>query len=276
MATTPSKSSRRGSGQSSATSRKPSKNEPKTFLFEWQGTDRHGKAVRGDLRAASEAIVRNTLQRQGIRVLKIKKLRTKAGKSIKPKDIALFTRQLSTMMKAGVPLLQSFDIVARGSENPKMTSLLNALRSDVETGTALNQAFRKYPMYFDALYCNLIEAGEQAGILEGLLDRLATYMEKTEAIKRKIKSALMYPVAILVVAFVVVTVIMLFVVPAFKDVFASFGAELPAPTMIVIAISEFFTQFWYLVLVFLLLEPTFSCKHGSATRKSSAPWIACS
>ena len=248
MATTPSKSSRRGSGQSSATSRKPSKNEPKTFLFEWQGTDRHGKAVRGDLRAASEAIVRNTLQRQGIRVLKIKKLRTKAGKSIKPKDIALFTRQLSTMMKAGVPLLQSFDIVARGSENPKMTSLLNALRSDVETGTALNQAFRKYPMYFDALYCNLIEAGEQAGILEGLLDRLATYMEKTEAIKRKIKSALMYPVAILVVAFVVVTVIMLFVVPAFKDVFASFGAELPAPTMIVIAISEFFTQFWYLVL----------------------------
>ena len=248
MATTPSKSSRRGSGQSSATSRKPSKNEPKTFLFEWQGTDRHGKAVRGDLRAASEAIVRNTLQRQGIRVLKIKKLRTKAGKSIKPKDIALFTRQLSTMMKAGVPLLQSFDIVARGSENTKMTSLLNALRSDVETGTALNQAFRKYPMYFDALYCNLIEAGEQAGILEGLLDRLATYMEKTEAIKRKIKSALMYPVAILVVAFVVVTVIMLFVVPAFKDVFASFGAELPAPTMIVIAISEFFTQFWYLVL----------------------------
>ena len=248
MATTPSKSSRRGSGQSSATSRKPSKNEPKTFLFEWQGTDRHGKAVRGDLRAASEAIVRNTLQRQGIRVLKIKKLRTKAGKSIKPKDIALFTRQLSTMMKAGVPLLQSIDIVARGSENPKMTSLLNALRSDVETGTALNQAFRKYPMYFDALYCNLIEAGEQAGILEGLLDRLATYMEKTEAIKRKIKSALMYPVAILVVAFVVVTVIMLFVVPAFKDVFASFGAELPAPTMIVIAISEFFTQFWYLVL----------------------------
>lgn len=152
------------------------------------------------------------------------------------------------MMKAGVPLLQSFDIVARGSENPKMTSLLNALRSDVETGTALNQAFRKYPMYFDALYCNLIEAGEQAGILEGLPDRLATYMEKTEAIKRKIKSALMYPVAILVVAFVVVTVIMLFVVPAFKDVFASFGAELPAPTMIVIAISEFFTQFWYLVL----------------------------
>ena len=213
-------------------------------MFEWLGTDRHGTAVRGDLRAASEAIVRNTLQQQGIRVLKIKKLRTKAGKSIKPKDIALFTRQLSTMMKAGVPLLQSFDIVARGSENPKMTSLLNALRSDVETGTALNQAFRKYPMYFDALYCNLIEAGEQAGILEGLLDRLATYMEKTEAIKRKIKSALMYPVAILVVAFVVVTVIMLFVVPAFKDVFASFGAELPAPTMIVIAISEFFTQFW--------------------------------
>ena len=199
------------------------------------------------MRAASEAVVRSTLQRQGMRILKMKKRKARSGKKIKPKDIALFTRQLATMMKAGVPLLQSFDIVSRGSENPNMTKLLNAIRADVETGTALNQAFRKYPMYFDALYCNLVEAGEQAGILEGLLDRLATYMEKTEGIKSKIKSALMYPIAVLVVAFVVVTIIMIFVIPSFKQVFTSFGADLPAPTLMVISMSEFFVKFWWLI-----------------------------
>jgi type IV pilus assembly protein PilC len=153
------------------------------------------------------------------------------------------------MIKAGVPLLQSFDIVARGSENPKMTRLLHAIKSDVETGTALNQAFRKYPMHFDSLYCNLVEAGEQAGILEGLLDRLATYMEKTEGIKRKIKSALMYPVAVIVVAFVVVTIIMIFVIPSFEQVFSSFGADLPAPTLFMISMSKLFVKFWYLILL---------------------------
>ena len=243
-----SSSSRRPTRSASKVSSRKTEKEVKTFMFVWQGVDRQNRPAQGEMRAASEAVVRSTLQRQGIRVLKIKKRRVKAGKTIKPKDIALFTRQLSTMIKAGVPLLQSFDIVARGSENPKMTKLLLAIKSDIETGTSLNQAFRKYPMHFDALYCNLIEAGEQAGILENLLDRLSTYMEKTEAIKSKIKSALMYPVAILVVAFVVVAVIMLFVVPSFKDVFTSFGATLPGPTLIVIAISEFFTQYWYLVL----------------------------
>lgn len=218
-------------------------------MFVWQGVDRQNRPAQGEMRAASEAVVRSTLQRQGIRVLKIKKRRVKAGKTIKPKDIALFTRQLSTMIKAGVPLLQSFDIVARGSENPKMTKLLLAIKSDIETGTSLNQAFRKYPMHFDALYCNLIEAGEQAGILENLLDRLATYMEKTETIKRKIKSALMYPIAVIVVAFVVVTIIMIFVIPSFKEVFSSFGADLPAPTMFVIRVSELFVKFWYIVLL---------------------------
>src|SRR5581483_7441113 len=137
------------------------------------------------------------------------------------------------MMKAGVPLLQSFDIVARGSSNPKLTKLLNEIRSDVETGTSLSAAFRKHPLHFDALYCNLIEAGEAGGILEQLLERLALYQEKTMAIKSKIKSALIYPVAVLIVAFVVLTVIMIFVVPAFKDVFKSFGADLPAPTLMV-------------------------------------------
>ncbi len=151
------------------------------------------------------------------------------------------------MMKAGVPLLQSFDIVGRGNTNASVTKLLNDIRSDVETGTSLNAAFRKHPMYFDSLYCNLVEAGEAAGILEALLDRLATYMEKTEAIKSKIKSALMYPVSVIIVAFVVVTVIMIFVIPAFKEVFTSFGADLPAPTLFVMGISEVFVKWWWLI-----------------------------
>src|SRR5688572_5888239 len=169
------------------------------------------------------------------------------GRSIKQRDIAIFTRQLATMMKAGVPLLQSFDIVARGSTNPRMTKLLNDIRSDVETGTSLSSAFRKHPLHFDSLYCNLVEAGEAGGILEALLDRLAIYQEKTLAIKAKIKSALMYPIAVLVVAFIVVTVIMIFVIPAFKEVFSSFGGELPVPTLMVIAMSEFFVSYWWAI-----------------------------
>ncbi|RYF40182.1 MAG: type II secretion system F family protein, partial [Comamonadaceae bacterium] len=188
-----------------------------------------------------------SLRRQGILVTKIKKRRMRSGKAIKPKDIAIFTRQLATMMKAGVPLLQAFDIVGRGNANPNVARLLNDIRSDVETGTSLSAAFRKFPKYFDNLYCNLIEAGEAAGILEDLLDRLATYMEKTEAIKSKIKSALMYPISVVVVAFVVVAIIMIFVIPAFKEVFTSFGADLPAPTLFVMALSEFFVSYWWLI-----------------------------
>lgn len=219
----------------------------KEFVFEWEGKDRNGKTVRGELRAGGEAMVSATLRRQGILVSKVKKRRTAGGKSIKQKDIAVFTRQLATMMRAGVPLLQSFDIVARGSTNPRLTRLLNDIRQDVETGTSLSASFRKHPLYFDALYCNLVEAGEAGGILEQLLDRLAMYQEKTVAIKNKIKSALTYPIAVLVVAFVVVAVIMIFVVPAFKDVFTSFGADLPAPTLAVIAMSEFFVSYWWLI-----------------------------
>ncbi len=219
----------------------------KEFVFEWEGKDRNGKIVKGEIRAGGEAMVGASLRRQGILVSKVKKRRTSGGKSIKQKDIAVFTRQLATMMRAGVPLLQSFDIVARGSTNPRMTSLLNDIRGDVETGTSLSTAFRKHPLYFDALYCNLVEAGESGGILEALLDRLAIYQEKTVALKNKIKSALTYPVAVMVVAFIVVAVIMIFVVPAFKDVFSSFGADLPAPTLIVIAMSEFFVKWWWLV-----------------------------
>ena len=217
------------------------------YVYEWEGKDRLGKPVRGETRASGETQVQVTLRRQGILSTKIKKRRTRSGKRIKPKDIALFTRQLATMMKAGVPLLQSFDIVGRGNTNPNVTRLLNEVRSDVETGTSLSGAFRKHPLYFDALYCNLVEAGEAAGILEALLDRLALYMEKTEAIKSKIRSALMYPTSVMVVAFVVVAVIMIFVIPAFKEVFSSFGADLPAPTLFVIAISEFFVSYWWLI-----------------------------
>lgn len=219
----------------------------KEFVFEWEGKDRGGKQVRGETRAAGENQVKASLRRQGVLPTKIKKRSMRSGKKIKPRDIAIFTRQLATMMKAGVPLLQSFDIVGRGNANASVTKLLNDVRTDVETGTSLSAAFRKYPMYFNALYCNLVEAGEAAGILESLLDRLAVYMEKTEAIKSKIKSALMYPISVVIVAFVVVAVIMIFVIPAFKEVFKSFGADLPAPTLFVIAVSEFFVAYWWLI-----------------------------
>ncbi|WP_397407524.1 type II secretion system F family protein [Polaromonas sp.] len=219
----------------------------KEFVFEWEGKDRNGKQVRGETRAVGENQVKASLRRQGVMATKIKKRSMRSGKSIKPRDIAIFTRQLATMMKAGVPLLQAFDIVGRGNPNASVTKLLNDVRTDVETGTSLSAAFRKYPLYFNALYCNLVEAGEAAGILEQLLDRLAVYMEKTEAIKSKIKSALMYPTSVVVVAFVVVAVIMIFVIPAFKEVFSSFGADLPAPTLFVMAISEFFVAYWWLI-----------------------------
>jgi type IV pilus assembly protein PilC len=217
------------------------------FVYEWEGRDRNGKTVRGETRAAGENQVNAALRRQGVTPTKVKKRRMRSGAKIKPKDIAIFTRQLATMMKAGVPLLQAFDIVGRGNSNASVTKLLNDIRTDVETGTSLSAAFRKYPLYFDNLYCNLVEAGEAAGILETLLDRLAVYMEKTEAIKGKIKSALMYPISVVVVAFVVVSVIMIFVIPAFKEVFTSFGADLPAPTLFVIGMSEFFVKFWWLI-----------------------------
>jgi type IV pilus assembly protein PilC len=220
---------------------------PKEIIFEWEGKDKNGKIVRGEMRAGGESVVNASLRRQGILITRVKKRRTSGGRSIKQKDIAIFTRQLATMMKAGVPLLQSFDIVARGSTNPRLTKLLTDIRTDVETGTSLSSAFRKHPMHFDPLYCNLVEAGEAGGILEALLDRLAIYQEKTLAIKSKIKSALMYPVAVIVVAFVVLTVIMIFVIPAFEDVFKSFGGELPAPTQAVIWMSKFFVKWWWAI-----------------------------
>ena len=232
-----------------ATASKTPKRPPevKEFTFLWIGKNKAGKTVRGEQRASSEAVVNATLRRQGILVTKITKQSFRRGGKVTEKDVALFTRQLATMMKAGVPLLQTFDIVGRGHDNPAVGKLLIDIKTDVETGSSLSQAFRKFPLHFDQLYCNLVAAGEQAGILETLLDRLATYKEKMLAIKSKIKSAMFYPIAVIIVAFVITAIIMIFVIPAFKDVFKSFGADLPAPTLLVIAISDYFVAYWWAI-----------------------------
>ena len=223
------------------------KRDDSLATYTWEGKDKSGKVIRGELRAASPTVVRTTLRRQGILATKVSKQSLRGKGKVTDKDITLFTRQMATMMKSGVPLLQSFDIVGKGASNPAMARLVTSIKTDVETGSALNQAFRKFPLYFDNLYCNLIEAGEQAGILDQLLDRLATYKEKTQAIIAKIKSALFYPISVLVVAFIVTAVIMIFVVPQFKKVFTSFGADLPGPTLIVMAISDYFVEYWYII-----------------------------
>ena len=217
-----------------------------TYL--WEGKDKKGKVIKGEIRAAGESFVNATLRRQGITVTKVKKQSAFASKGkITDKDITLFTRQLATMMKAGVPLLQAFDIVGKGHSNAAVAKLLGDIKADVETGSSLSASFRKYPLYFDNLFCNLIGAGEQAGILDTLLDRLATYKEKIQAIKSKIKSALTYPISILVVAFVITAIIMIFVIPAFKDLFSGFGADLPGPTLVVMAISDIFVEWWWAI-----------------------------
>jgi type IV pilus assembly protein PilC len=221
--------------------------EVKEHTYSWEGRDRAGKILKGDMRTSGEAVVQSLLRRQGITVLKVKRQRAGLGGRITEKDITLFTRQLATMMKAGVPLLQAFDIVGKGHANPAVSRLLLDVKTEVETGSALATAFRKHPLYFDALFCNLVGAGEAAGILDNLLDRLATYKEKILAIKSKIKSALFYPISVLVVAFIITAVIMIFVIPAFKDLFSNFGADLPAPTLFVMALSDAFVKYWYLI-----------------------------
>lgn len=220
----------------------------KQITYIWEGKDKKGKVIKGEMRAAGDSFVSATLRRQGITVTKVKKQSSFAKKGkITDKDITLFTRQLATMMKAGVPLLQAFDIVGKGHSNPAVAKLLGDIKADVETGSSLSTSFRRYPLYFDALFCNLVGAGEQAGILDTLLDRLATYKEKIMAIKGKIKSALVYPLSIIVVAFVITAVIMIFVIPAFKDLFSSFGADLPLPTLIVMQISDIFVTWWWAI-----------------------------
>ena len=220
--------------------------KPKEYSYLWEGKDKSGKALKGEMRAAGEASVSAHLRRQGVNVSKVKRLRS-SGKTVSEKDISLFTRQLATMMKAGVPLLQSFDIVGKGHSNPAVAKLLFDIKTDVETGSSLQQAFKKYPLYFDDLYCNLIGAGEAAGILDSLLERLATYKEKIQAIKGKIKSALFYPISIVAVAVIITAVIMIFVIPAFKELFSSFGADLPGPTLVIMAISDFVVAYWWAI-----------------------------
>jgi type IV pilus assembly protein PilC len=233
-----------------AGARRDLKVKEQTFL--WEGVDRNNKPMRGELRAVSETVASTNLRRQGIRVLKMKRQSYRGGRSISGKDLTFFTRQLATMLKAGVPLLQSFDIIARGHSNARFSRLMLDLKNKVETGSSLSQAFRENPKYFDPLYCNLVEAGETSGMLDAILDRLATYQEKILAIKGKIKSALFYPITVIVVALVVVVVIMTFVIPSFKSVFASFGANLPWLTLQVIAISDFFVKYWWAMLIIIV------------------------
>src|SRR5206468_12656621 len=219
----------------------------KEYTYLWEGVDRNNRNVRGEAKAASETVVTSSLRRQGIRITKLKRQTFRGGGRVNEKDITFFTRQLATMLKAGVPLLQAFEIVARGHKNARFARLMMDIKGRVEAGSSLSQAFREHPKHFDALYCNLVNAGETAGMLDGILDRLATYKEKILAIKSKIKSALFYPISVIVVAIAVVSVIMVWVIPSFKQVFTSFGASLPIPTLIAIAVSDFFVAYWWLI-----------------------------
>ncbi len=225
--------------------------KPKLDIYTWEGVDKQGRKVKGEMEAGSVALVNTSLRRQGINPLKVGRRRGtlfQFKKKIKPKDIALFTRQLSTMLISGIPIAQAFDIVGKGHENPSVQQLVNSIKQDVESGTSLTQALGKYPLYFDALYCNLVAAGEQAGILDDILDKLATYKEKIEAIKGKIKSALFYPTAVVVVAFVITAVLLVFVIPQFESLFKGFGADLPALTKMVIALSRGFQDWWWAIV----------------------------
>jgi type IV pilus assembly protein PilC len=221
----------------------------KAFVFVWEGMDRRGARVKGETRASNMATVRAELRRQGVNPTKVRKraqsLLGSGKRKITSKDITVFSRQLATMMSAGVPLVQAFDIVGRGHDNPAMQDLVLSVKTDIESGTSLTDALSKHPLYFDDLFCNLVAAGEQAGVLDILLDKIATYKEKTESIKGKVKNALFYPAAVIVVAVIVTAVIMLFVIPQFKALFSSFGADLPAFTLLVIAISDFMREWWW-------------------------------
>lgn len=223
----------------------------KMTLFAWEGINRSGTRVKGETRSASMALAKAELRRQGINPLRVKKkaqsILGRTKKKITAGDIAVFSRQMATMMSSGVPLVQSFEIIGRGHENPAMAELILAIKGDVESGNPLAEALGKHPLHFDDLYCNLVNAGEQAGILDTLLDKIATYKEKTEALKSKIKKALFYPTAVIVVAFIVTTILMLFVIPQFQDMFSNFGADLPAMTMMVINMSQFFQDYWWAI-----------------------------
>ena len=220
--------------------------------FVWEGADRNGNRKKGEVQAKNSALAKAQLRREGIHVLKLKPkpkplfgLGGPKKKPITPLDIAIFSRQIATMMKAGVPLVQSFDIVGTGHENFAMQEMIMGLKAEVEGGSSLTEALKKYPLLFDDLYCNLVQAGEHAGILDGILDKIATYKQKTEALKAKIKKAMGYPIAVIMVAIIVVTILLIFVSPVFDDMFKSFGAALPAPTQFVVDLSVFLQEWWW-------------------------------
>ena len=229
---------------------KPAPKAPKAHVFAWEGMDRRGNRVKGETRSSSLTLVRAELRRQGVNPTKVKKkteFLLARKRKITSADIAVFSRQLSTMMAAGVPLVQAFDIVGRGHDNPAMQDMILSVKQDIESGTAVAEALSKQPLYFDDLFCNLVAAGEQAGVLDVLLDKIATYKEKTESIKGKIKKALFYPTAVIVVAIIVTVVILMFVIPQFKELFTSFGADLPAFTLLVIGMSDVVREWWWAV-----------------------------
>jgi type IV pilus assembly protein PilC len=235
----------------------PKKHAPKTFLYTWEGTDKKGSRMTGETRATNVAMARADLRRQGVNPLKIKKKATSIfsnrKKAIKSGDIAVFSRQLATMMAAGVPLVQAFDIVGRGHENPSMQELILTIKGDVEGGTSLADSLKKHPLYFDELFVNLVRAGEHAGVLEDLLHKIATYKEKTESIKGKIKKAMFYPAAVVSVAIIVTAIIMIFVIPQFEGLFKSFGSDLPAFTKLVVVISHFVQSWWWAIMLGFIL-----------------------
>ncbi|MCQ4232666.1 type II secretion system F family protein [Pseudomonas stutzeri] len=247
----------------------------KTNVFTWEGTDRKGTKIKGELSGASPALVKAQLRKQGINPQKVRKKSVSlfgAGKKIKPMDIALFTRQMATMMKAGVPLLQSFDIIGEGFDNPNMRKLVDELKQEVAAGNSFAASLRKKPLYFDDLYCNLVDSGEQSGSLETLLDRVATYKEKTEALKAKIKKAMNYPIAVIVVAVIVSAILLIKVVPQFQEVFANFGAELPAFTLMVIGLSEALQEWWFVVLAGLI-GAAFAFKQAHRRSENFRNWF---
>ena len=254
--------------KSALTKKTAAKKEPKSAPFKWEGKDRKGTKVAGEMQGTNAALIKAQLRKQGVFVTKISKKSTlfsSKGKKIKPLDIAFFTRQLATMMASGVPIIQAFDIIAEGTENPNFQKLINEIKTDVAAGNTLADSLRQHPRYFDDLFCNLVESGEQSGRLESLLDRIATYKEKTEAMKAKIKKAMTYPIAVVVVAIIVTAILLLKVVPQFKEVFANFGAELPAFTTMVINLSEWLQSWWLIILIFFVAIGYF---YGKAHVKS--------
>ena len=248
----------------------------KTSVFSWEGKDKKGATVKGEISGQTPALVKAQLRKQGINPTKVRKKSASlfggAGKKIKPMDIALFTRQMATMMKAGVPLLQSFDIIGEGFDNPNMRKLVDEVKQEVAAGNSFAASLRKKPQYFDELYCNLVESGEQAGALESLLDRIATYKEKTEALKAKIKKAMNYPIAVIVVAIIVSAILLIKVVPQFEQVFSSFGAELPAFTQMVIGISQVMQEWWFIILL-LMFAAAFALKEAHKRSQKFRDWV---